>query len=192
MTVWRMAVCIGALLAATCGLGVLSACSSTASQLDTLTQAEPGPTRQRAMRRLNLASAYFEQGQSEVAQQEVRAALQIDPQFPEAYSLLGLIHQRDKEPVLAEQSFQQALQLASMPAIRASEVAAIQHNYGWFLCEQNRFAQAQEQFSNAISQPSYRQRDKTLKAIAFCQERSNAKTDARKSNNWRTQKNFED
>jgi len=118
MTVWRMAVCIGALLAATCGLGVLSACSSTASQLDTLTQAEPGPTRQRAMRRLNLASAYFEQGQSEVAQQEVRAALQIDPQFPEAYSLLGLIHQRDKEPVLAEQSFQQALQLASMPAMR--------------------------------------------------------------------------
>jgi Tfp pilus assembly protein PilF len=133
MSVWCVAARMGVLLAALCGL---SACSSSAPQLDTLTQAEPDSTRQRAMRRLSLATAYYEQNQNEVAQQEVRAALQIDPNYAEAYSLLGLIHQRHKATVLAQQSFEQAMALASKPPVRTAELAAIQHNYGWFLCEQ--------------------------------------------------------
>jgi hypothetical protein len=62
MSVWRVMVSMVALLAAFGGLG---ACSSTASALDTLTLVEPDSTRQRAMRRLSLASAYFEQNQNE-------------------------------------------------------------------------------------------------------------------------------
>jgi type IV pilus assembly protein PilF len=168
MSVWRVAACMGVLLAAVCSL---SACSSSASQLDKLTQAEPDSTRQRAMRRLSLATAYYEQNQSDVAQQEVRAALQIDPNYAEAYSLLGLIHQRDKATVLAQQSFEQAMALASKSPVRTAELAAIQHNYGWFLCEQNRFAEAQVQFDFALAQSSYRQADKTHQAIALCKAR---------------------
>jgi type IV pilus assembly protein PilF len=169
---------MGVLLAA-----LLSACSSAAPQLDTLTQAEPDSTRQRAMRRLSLATAYYEQNQNEVAQQEVRAALQIDPTYAEAYSLLGLIHQRDKAPVLAQQSFEQSIVLASKPPLRTPELAAIQHNYGWFLCEQSRFAEAQAQFDLALAQPSYRQADKTRQAIALCKARASLATDVRQSNN---------
>jgi len=176
MSVWRVMVSMVALLAAFGGLG---ACSSTASALDTLTLVEPDSTRQRAMRRLSLASAYFEQNQNDVAQQEVRAALQIDPQFAEAYSLLGLIHQREKAPALAQASFEQALVLASKPTVRSADLAAIQHNYGWFLCEQNRFSDAQMQFDLALAQPSYRQADKTHQAIAFCKSRASLATDNR-------------
>ena len=99
MSVWRMATVVFLLFATVCGL---NACGSTSPQLDTLTQAEPDSTRQRAMRRLSLASAYYEQNQNDVAQQEVRAALQIDPNYADAYSLLGLIHQRTNAPVLAQ------------------------------------------------------------------------------------------
>ncbi len=169
MSVWRMATVVCVLFATVCGL---RACGSTSKQLDTLTQAEPDSTRQRAMRRLSLASAYFEQNQNDVAQQEVRAALQIDPNYADAYSLLGLIHQRANAAVLAQQSFEQALQLASQAPVRSSELAAIQHNYGWFLCEQNRFAEAQNQFALALSQPGYASADKTNKAIAFCKQRA--------------------
>ena len=161
----------------------LHACSSASPALDALTQPEPDSTRQRAMRRLTLASAYFEQGQTDVAQQEVRAALQIDANFADAYSLLGLIHQRNNAPLLAQQSFQKAVALASEPPARSADLAAIQHNYGWFLCEQNRFVEAQVEFDRALSQPTYRQADKTLKAIAFCKERAAHMTDARRSNN---------
>ena len=148
MSVWRMATVVCVLFAAVCGL---NACGSVSKQLDTLTQSEPDSTRQRAMRRLSLASAYFEQNQNEVAQQEVRAALQIDPNYADAYSLLGLIHQRANAPVLAQQSFEQALQLASQSPVRSAELGAIQHNYGWFLCEQNQFPEAQLQLERARS-----------------------------------------
>lgn len=176
----RVVACLGMACMALLGL---SACSTVASQLDTLTHAEPDSTRQRAMRRLSLASAYYEQGQNDVAQQEVRAALQIDPQFADAYSLLGLIHQRANAPGLAQQSFEQALQLASTPPARSAELAAIQHNYAWFLCQQNRFVEAQVQFDRAVSQPGYGQVDKTSKAIRFCQERAAVKVDGLNSNN---------
>jgi type IV pilus assembly protein PilF len=179
MSVWRVATVVSVLLAATSGL---IACGSTSKQLDTLTQADPDNTRQRAMRRLSLASAYYEQNQNEVAQQEVRAALQIDPSYADAYSLLGLIHQRANAPVLAQQSFEQALELASQAHVRSAELGAIQHNYGWFLCEQNRFAEAHTQLDRALSQPGYASSDKTNKAIAFCTQRG-AQTNARQRNN---------
>lgn len=172
---WRLSVCMAALC-------VLSACSSATFQLDALTPAEPSAIRERAMRRLSLASAYYEQNQNTFAVQEVRSALQIDPQFAQAYSLLGLIHQRDKAPQLAQQSFEQALQLASMSSVRTAELAEIQHNYGWFLCEQNQFAKAQVQFDNALSQPSYRFAEKTTKAVTLCQQRALAQDLAPKRN----------
>ena len=129
---WRFSVCVASLFG-------LSACGSPIFQLDALTPAEPSATRERATRRLSLATAYYEQSQNTFALQEVRSALQIDPHFAQAYSLLGLIHQRDKAPQLASQSFQQALRLGSTAPVRSAELAEIQHNYGWFLCEQNQF-----------------------------------------------------
>jgi len=180
MSMQHVVACMSFLLSAACGL---SACSAVAPQLDALTQAEPDSTRQRAMRRLSLASAYFEQNQNDVAQQEVRAALQIDPQFAQAYSLLGLIHQRDKASALAQASFQQAIALASKPPVSSAELAAIQHNYGWFLCEQNQFAFAQSQFDQALMHTSYRQADKTRQAIALCKARASLTIDTRTRNN---------
>ena len=174
MSAWRWVASMGLLFFAVCGL---SACRSAGTQLDTLTQAEPDSTRQRAMRRLSLASAYYEQNQNDVAQQEVRAALQIDSQFTQAYSLLGLIHQREKAPDLAQASFEQAIALASRLPVRTAELAAIQHNYGWFLCEQNRFTEAQAQFDQALAQSSYRQADKTRQATSLCKARASLITD---------------
>lgn len=162
---------------------VLSACTSTAWQLDALTQVEASPARQRAMRRLNLASAYFEVNQNDVAQQEARAALQIDPQYAEAYSLLGLIHQRANAADLAQQSFERAMTLASQPPIHPSELAAIAHNYGWFLCSQNHFEQAQAQFDLALAQPGYARAPTTRQAVELCKIRSAAQASAQDRNN---------
>jgi type IV pilus assembly protein PilF len=140
--------------------------------LDALTQPEPDGTRQRAMRRLSLASAYYEQGQNQVALQEVRAALLIDADYAEAYSLLGLIHQRENVPALAQSSFEHALKLASISPVQSAELGSIQHNYGWFLCQQNRFAEGQHQLTQAIAQPAYRQASKSWMALGVCQVRA--------------------
>jgi len=166
------------------GVGLwLAGCAQPQNQihLDTLTTPPPDTVRQRATRRLGLATAYFEQGQTTVAQQEVRAALQIDPNYAEAYSLLGLIHQRENAPVLAAQSFEQALQLAATPPLRSSELASVQHNYGWFLCQQNNFAQAQTQFARALSHAGYTAAAKTWTTSALCQLRAGQRVEARNS-----------
>lgn len=160
------------------GCAPLQAPTPAPVHLDTLTTPPPDTVRQRAARRLALATAYFEQDQTTVAQQEVRAALQIDPGYAEAYSLLGLIHQRANAPVLAEQSFEHALQLAAMPPVRSSELASVQHNYGWFLCQQNNFAQAQTQFARALSQPGYAAMAKTWTSSALCQLRAGQRVEA--------------
>ncbi|WP_310646563.1 type IV pilus biogenesis/stability protein PilW [Limnohabitans sp.] len=167
-----------------CLLG-LQACHSprqdAQARLDALTTPEPDALRQRAMRRLALASAYFEQNQSDAAMQEARAALQIDPTYPQAFSLIGLIHQRANASVLAQQSFEHALQLASQPPSTSADLADVQHNYGWFLCQQDRFDMAQTQLMQAIAQPNYRQAGKSWMALGVCQLRAGQKMQARGS-----------
>jgi type IV pilus assembly protein PilF len=133
------------------------------------------------MRRLSLASAYFEQGQNQVAQQEVRAALLIDANYAEAYSLLGLIHQRDNSSALAQSSFEHALTLASTSPVHSAELGAIQHNFGWFLCQQSRFEEGQIQLTQAITQPAYRQIGKSWMALGVCQSRAGSSAQAQSS-----------
>ena len=49
----------------------------------------------------------------------------------------------------ADESFHRALQLAPHDG-------DTMHNYGWFLCQQRRFDEAQAQFQQALAQPQYR------------------------------------
>jgi type IV pilus assembly protein PilF len=159
-----------------CLCGVLLGCASQQAVVDQLTQPEADATRQRAMRRLALASAYFEQGQNEVAQSEARAALQIDACYAQAYNLLGLIHQRNNAPQLAEPSFAQALQWA-----QPAELGDIEHNYAWFLCQDQRYAEAQAHFARALAQPQYAQRSKTWLSQGVCQLRAGEAVQAQHS-----------
>ena len=155
---------------------VLLGCTPRQTVVDQLTQAEPDGTRQRAMRRLALATAYFEQGQNDVALREARAALQIDAQYAQAYNLVGLIHQRTGMTALADASFAQALQWA-----KPVEVGDIEHNYAWFLCQENRYADAQTHFAEALAQPQYAQRSKTWLSQGVCQVRSGQRVQAKQS-----------
>jgi type IV pilus assembly protein PilF len=46
------------------------------------------------------------------------------------------------------------------------------HNYGWFLCQQRRYPEADLQFSNAVAQPQYQDVVRTLLAQGVCQARA--------------------
>ena len=54
--------------------------------------------RRRARTRLALAASYFENGQTAVALSELKQVLQIDPTFPDAYNLSGLIRDVSTTP----------------------------------------------------------------------------------------------
>jgi type IV pilus assembly protein PilF len=158
---------------------------STAKTVSELLPREPTAARQKAWRRLQLASAYFEQGQSDVALQEVGAALRIDPTDPQAFNLLGLIHQQRGASELAAQSFQQALRLAAAEKNNATLLASVSHNYGWFLCEQANFAQGQSALRQALQMSDHdpNRSLRTWLVLGDCQQRAGLTEQAQQS--WR-------
>ncbi len=119
----------------------------------------------RARVRLELASAYFGRGQLETALDEVKLALVADPALADAYNLRALVYAAMGEDRLAEDSFARALQINPRDG-------STLHNQGWFLCQRDRFAPAQAQFSAALALPQYRDVARTQLARGLCYGRS--------------------
>lgn len=126
---------------------------------------EEGDATRRAQTRLELASAYFGSGQMSTALDEVKLALAADPNFGAAYNLRGLIYGRMGDDKLAEESFRRALQ------IDPRDADAMQ-NYGWFMCQRQRYAEADTLFRQALGVPQYRDSPRTLLAQGVCQARA--------------------
>lgn len=125
------------------------------------TSAEQTGDQKRARIRLPLAVAYYEQGQMEVALDEIRQALQADPDFADAYSMRGLIYMNMGEPRLAEDNFLQALKLAP-------NSPDFNNNYGWFLCQNGRERQSIAYFDAALKSRAYRSPAKALNNAGTC------------------------
>lgn len=151
-------------------LALLAGCASTAPEPnrtpDPLPEAPPkADTARLAQTRLELAAAYFQRGQNATALQEIKSALQADPSQVAAYSLRGLIFAAMGDAAQAEESFRQGLRLSS----RDPDTL---HNYGWFLCQERRFPEADQQFSQAALIPAYPDLARTLLAQGICQARA--------------------
>jgi len=125
----------------------------------------------RARVRMELAAGYFGRGQLNTALDEVKLALVAQPELPEAFNLRGLIYAAMNEPRLAEESFQRALQLAPRDA-------DTMQNYGWFLCQQRRYGEADALFEKTLAQPQYRDVARTLLAQGVCHARGGRLADA--------------
>ncbi len=145
--------------------------SSAGNGADIVTASDEPPLRKRARLRMELSIGYFEAGQTEVALDEVKQSLAIDPTYADAYNLRGLIYMRLDDPGLAEDSFRRAI------AISPREPNTL-HNYGWLLCQQSRFGDANQQFNLALAVPSYTDRPKTLMTQGLCQLRAGNRVEA--------------
>jgi len=141
---------------------------------DPLTESDEPEARKRARIRMELAVGYFEQGQTNIALDELKQVIAADPGFPDAYNLRGLIYMRLNDQRQAEDSFRRAVALNP----RDSNV---QHNYGWLLCQQGRYDEAQRAFDAAMANPVYGGRAKTLLTQGLCQARAGRAGDAERS-----------
>ncbi len=144
-------------------LAVLGACTTTTTTPsgEIKTASDTSDAEKRARVRLELALSYFERGQNETALDEVKQALAVDPRLGPAYNLRGLIYASMGETRLAEENFRRAIQ------INARDGDAM-HNFGWFLCQQGRYAESHAQFEAAMNSPNYRELPRTLLAQGVC------------------------
>jgi type IV pilus assembly protein PilF len=128
----------------------------------------------RARVRLELAALYFSRGQNNTAADEVKLALAASPDLPEAHSLRGLIQASLGDAPGAEQSFRRALELSPRDG-------DTMHNYGWFLCQQRRYDDADATFLRAAALPNYGEVVRTLLARGVCLARAGRWADAERA-----------
>lgn len=147
---------------------------NAAPQPDLVTASDEPEARTRARIRLELAVGYYEQGQTTIALDELKQALATDPNYGDAYNLRGLVYMRLKDFPLAESSFRRAL------ALKPGDANTL-HNLGWMMCQQDRHAESMQFFGQALADPAYGDRAKTLMTRGLCLMRANKPDEARES-----------
>jgi type IV pilus assembly protein PilF len=97
---------------------------------------------------LNLGVAYMQQEQYKLALDKLNRARIAQPNFAPTYNALGVLYQRLGENAEAEKYYQHAIKLNPMDS-------AALNNYGQFLCQNDRFDEAEEAFMESASNPLY-------------------------------------
>jgi type IV pilus assembly protein PilF len=155
---------------------LLMGCASNPSatpQVGMATSSDQTENQRRAVIRLQLAVGYYEQRQMDVALDEIRQALQVDPNFADAYSVRGLIYMDMGQTKLAEESFVHAIKLSP-------DNADFNNNYGWFLCQSGRERQSIAYFEAALKNPAYQSPAKALNNAGVCSMKLKDRTAAQR------------
>ena len=132
-----------------------------APQQELATASDQSGAQRRAQIRLELAVDYYEQRQLSVALDEIKQALQADPNLADAYSVRALIYLDMGETRLADDNFQRALRLSPGNP-------DFSNNYGWFLCQNGRAADSIAYFDTALKSRSYQYPSKALNNAGIC------------------------
>ncbi len=171
--IWLSACWVAVLLAGCAGTpGAASGAGS--GRAEVMTESDETDGRKRARLRLELAANYFQQGQTNVALDELKQALVADPSYPDAHNLRGLVYMRMGDNALAEDSFRRAMALNPRDG-------DILHNYGWLLCQQKRYGESIALFGRALAAPSYGGQAKTLMIQGLCQVQAGQKAEGERS-----------
>ena len=101
---------------------------------------------------VNLASEYFRLGRMEAALNSAKKAVAADSESVSANSLMALIYQRLEQSSLADDFFSNAVEFV---AEDTGEYGIIHNNYAVFLCQNNRFLDADEHFLLAAKNRLY-------------------------------------
>ena len=176
MKAWAVRIAAGLLALALVG------CTRTVTQTEAKAEAKPVPKaapdpeqlKRAAGTRLELASLYFSRGQFNTALDEVKLAIQADPNNSGAFNLQGLVYAALGNMTQADASFQRALQISPTDA-------NTMNNYGWVLCQNQRYKESVEMFQRALVQPNYRGAARTLRVMGICQSRDGQMQEAEAS-----------
>ena len=102
-----------------------------------------------AIANYNVGVEYLREGDYEKALERLNKAQEADPAYVPIYNALGLAFQRLEQPENAEKNFKRALTLDDSDSDTLN-------NYGQFLCNSGREAQADEYFMKAAANPFYK------------------------------------
>lgn len=114
---------------------------------------------------------YMESGRLDIAQQDLKHALELDSRSAEAHNAMGVLHERLKQLPEAEAEFKRAL------ALDEAHVGA-GTNYGRILCSQGKYAEAMKHFQKGIDSKLYASPWLALTNAGLCAKSQGNKAEA--------------
>ena len=120
-----------------------------------------------------LAQGYLKQDKLEIALEKLERALQQDPNYADAHTVIAVLYERINRPLLAEEHYRRAAQLQP-------KLGAVNNNYGTFLCRYGRLDEAVKYFDRALEDPFYQTRDVALTNAGTCRMQANRADEAEK------------
>ncbi|MCJ8321628.1 MAG: type IV pilus biogenesis/stability protein PilW [Colwellia sp.] len=141
---------------------LLTACVTQNFDKDTPVIEQNSSDQELAMGRVTLGLGYLNMGNTTQAKYNLEKAKRFDPNLIEVHTAFAHYFETVDEPELAEQSFEKALSIKSNDANTLN-------NYGVFLCRQENYLKAEQQFLKAIAIPSYLLVSKSYENLASCQ-----------------------
>lgn len=121
---------------------------------------------QRARAHTDLGAAYYQQNKLEIALSEFNHAIEIDPNYAQAYNGLGLVYAALGEDAKADANFKKSIQ--TQPGNSESR-----NNYGSFLCTKKRYDESIVQFLEAVKNPLYSTPNLAYANAGICSARKN-------------------
>lgn len=114
-----------------------------------------------AKTRISLGLNYLRRGDTTQALFNLERARSMAPNLPEVYNALAFYYQTVGERVQAENAYKQAI-------AKDSNNADAYNNYGAFLCQIERFEDAERLLLSAISKPGYIRVAESYENLALC------------------------
>lgn len=124
--------------------------------------------------RVAMASEYLRKGDNESAQVQLKKALELDSDSPEAHHLMAVVQERDGDIKEADKEYRKAIKLKP-------EYSAAHNNYGVFLLKNNRCREAIKQFDAATADLGYDFRAQAFEGMGRCQLKEGNKEEATRS-----------
>ncbi len=138
---------------------IASACGPTTSPVrDDDLGSEPN---KHAQLNLQMAAEYIRKGDNEIALRRLQKALEYDPRYAAAYSMLGLLYARLGEDSKAQRNFKQSIRL------EPNNPNAL-NNYGQYECSQGRRQEGLDLFERAVANPLNRSPELAFTNAGVC------------------------
>jgi len=114
---------------------------------------------------VNLASEYLRLEKLDLAVKSAKKAIKAQPDSVQANSLIALIYQRLELLEKADFHFSKAVEYAEEDS---AEYGVVHNNYGVFLCQQDRFFDAEEHFILAADNKLYVSPEQAFENAGLC------------------------
>lgn len=124
-----------------------------------------------AKTRISLGLTYLKNGNYSQAKFNLDKALQFAPRLADAHYSMAYYYQVVGENEMAEEAYQDALDLAP----RNPDIA---NTYGAFLCQQGKYSKAKEYFLKAVNSNNYVSTAETYENLALCSQSQGQISDA--------------